>query len=216
MLDPRLQKKIDRIGPFPALIECEWDGKAAVAGFGLERFVLLGVGFGREMTAPYPGTRVIASDGLGRTIQCYGMQANVRFRDAGVANQFDATFGSHASAIVVSRVEPLSEERVTTLQALPGWRITRALGPVTELSATSGFTATSKGSSALSTAMANLRRSAALMNANAIVGLTSSAFGAGGGITSAFGGDAVGILLIGTAVVVEALPDQGAASPAGS
>ena len=38
--------------------------------------------------------------------------------------------------------------------------------------------------------------------ANAIVGLTCSTFGAGGGITSVLGGDAVGVMLMGTAVVV--------------
>ena len=48
-----------------------------------------------------------------------------------------------------------------------------------------------------------LGESADAMGANAIVGLSGSPFGAGGGITSAFGGDAVGILLLGTAVEIE-------------
>jgi uncharacterized protein YbjQ (UPF0145 family) len=93
---------------------------------------------------------------------------------------------------------------MTTLAVVPGHRVTRSHGVVTELAATSGFTATAKGNVALDTAMENLRRSAARLNANAIVGLHSSAFGAAGGITSAFGGDAVGVLLMGTAVTVEA------------
>jgi uncharacterized protein YbjQ (UPF0145 family) len=96
-------------------------------------------------------------------------------------------------------------DRVTTLATLPGYLITKGLGVVTELSATSGLTATMKGTAALDAAMTALCSTAGAMRANAIVGLTSSVFGAGGGITSAFGGDAVGVLLVGTAVVVEPL-----------
>lgn len=98
---------------------------------------------------------------------------------------------------------------VTTLQGIPGFRITRVLGVVTELAATSGFTANAKGNSALDSGMTALRHNAKTMGANSIVGLTSSTFSAGGGITSAFGGDAVGVLLMGTAVIVEALADGG-------
>lgn len=98
----------------------------------------------------------------------------------------------------------VSSSMVTTLPAVPGYTITRALGPVSVLSGSSGFTATSKGNTALNAAMKSLRESASAMRANAIVGLNASAFGASGGITSAFGGDAVGVLLVGTAVVVEA------------
>jgi uncharacterized protein YbjQ (UPF0145 family) len=99
-------------------------------------------------------------------------------------------------------------DHVTTLQTLPGYRIVRVLGVVSELSATSGLTATVKGTNALDNSMAMLRRSAAELRANAIVGLTSSSFGAAGGITSVLGGDAVGVLLIGTAAVVEPIDDQ--------
>ena len=60
--------------------------------------------------------------------------------------------------------------------------------------------------------METLRRSAARLGANAILGLRSSAFGAAGGITSAFGGDAVGVLLMGTAVTVEPDREPSAAS----
>ena len=70
------------------------------------------------------------------------------------------------------------------------------------MSSASGFTAASKGAAALEKALPGLRRRAEEIGANAVVGVTASAFGAGGGITSALGGDAVGILLIGTAVVV--------------
>jgi|NGEPerStandDraft_6_1074524.scaffolds.fasta_scaffold360660_1 hypothetical protein len=52
-------------------------------------------------------------------------------------------------------------DHVTTLQSLPGYRIARVLGVVTELSATSGLTATIKGNNALESGMAALRRSAA-------------------------------------------------------
>jgi len=71
------------------------------------------------------------------------------------------------------------------------------------LTGSSGFTATMKGNEALSVAMEGLRRTAAEMGANALVGVTATTFGAKGGITSAFGGDAVGVLLLGTAVTVE-------------
>jgi uncharacterized protein YbjQ (UPF0145 family) len=97
----------------------------------------------------------------------------------------------------------VSTSMVTTLPHLPGYSIVRALGPVSVLSGSSGFTATSKGNTALNAAMKSLRDAAGGMRANAIVGLNASAFGAAGGITSAFGGDAVGVLLVGTAVLVE-------------
>jgi len=80
----------------------------------------------------------------------------------------------------------VSPDMMTTLAMVPGHRVTRSHGVVTELAATSGFTATAKGNVALDTAMENLRRSAGRLNANAIVGLHSSACGAAGGITSAF------------------------------
>lgn len=97
----------------------------------------------------------------------------------------------------------VDEDRVTTLQMLPGHRITSLHGVVTELTATSGWTATSKGNSALKNAMKALRTTAGALSANAIVGLSATTFAAGGGITTVFGGDAVGVLLVGTAVTVE-------------
>ncbi len=98
---------------------------------------------------------------------------------------------------------------ITTLPALPGYRIARVLGLVSQLSATSGFTATVKGQGALNIATGELIAAAQRLGANAVVGVSASPFGAGGGITSAFGGDAVGVLMLGTAVVVEAGTEQG-------
>ena len=100
----------------------------------------------------------------------------------------------------------VQSDYITTLQALPGHTITEVLGPVSVLSGSAGLTATEKGRAALSTAMRQLSDAATEMGANAVVGLIASTFGAGGGITSVFGGDAVGVLLLGTAVVVE--PDD--------
>ena len=95
------------------------------------------------------------------------------------------------------------ESRVTTLPSIPGFRIVELLGVITNLSSNSGWTASQKGNTALTQGLAGLRADAAHRGANGLVGLTGGPFGAGGGITSAFGGDAVGILLMGTAVRVE-------------
>jgi uncharacterized protein YbjQ (UPF0145 family) len=103
----------------------------------------------------------------------------------------------------------IDPEKVTTLQTLPGYETIRALGVVSELGAASGFTAGSKGATALERAMSALRGRAEELGANAIVALSASTFGAGGGITSAFGGDAVGVLLMGSAVMVEPLTATG-------
>lgn len=103
-----------------------------------------------------------------------------------------------------ARPPPMVDPRmVTTLQTLPGHRTVAVLGVVSELSATSGWTASSKGGTALENAMYQLRRTAASMGANAILGVVASSFGAGGGITNMLGGDAVGVLLLGTAVATE-------------
>lgn len=105
-----------------------------------------------------------------------------------------------ACVIPMSAATPINADMVTTLAIVPGFRIARALGVVTELSATSGWTAGWKGTTALEGAMNGLRRSAAAMGANGVVGPTSSTFAAGGGITNMLGPDAVGVLLVGTAV----------------
>jgi uncharacterized protein YbjQ (UPF0145 family) len=93
--------------------------------------------------------------------------------------------------------------RITTLPSLPGHRIVEVKGIVSILTSASGFTASMKGNEALTDALRQMAITALNLKANAIVGLTGSAFGAAGGITSVFGGDAVGILLLGTAVTVE-------------
>jgi uncharacterized protein YbjQ (UPF0145 family) len=97
----------------------------------------------------------------------------------------------------------LSGPFVTTLPFLPGFRTVRSLGVVSELGAASGFTATMKGEDAVAKATSAMRSQALNMGANAILGLSASTFAAGGGITNVFGGDAVGVLFLGTAVVVE-------------
>ena len=97
---------------------------------------------------------------------------------------------------------------VTTLDYIPGARIVRIAGMVATLGASSGFTATAKGNVALDATFNRLREQAAELYANAVLGVTGGPFGAGGGITSFFGGDAVGVLLLGTAVVIEWDPSE--------
>lgn len=97
----------------------------------------------------------------------------------------------------------LPPECITTTNDLPGHRITRVHGVVSDVSSSSVWTASAKGATALDAATAGLRHQAEVLGANAIVGLTASAFGAGGAITNMIGGDAVGVLLMGTAVTVE-------------
>jgi uncharacterized protein YbjQ (UPF0145 family) len=101
------------------------------------------------------------------------------------------------------------ESRVTTLPTLPGFEITEVIGVVTNLSASSGWTATDKGKTALGNALRGLRDEAARIGGNAVVGLTGAPFAAHGGITNMVGGDAVGILLMGTAVKVRPTESSG-------
>lgn len=124
------------------------------------------------------------------------------------ANRFSADFPQLVPQPTPPERDPLPLTRVTTLQGLPGHRVVQVLGVVTELSAASGFTAGTKGNHALDTAMDALRVSAVERGANAVLALSATTFGARGGVTSAFGGDAVGVLLMGTAVVVEPLDDS--------
>lgn len=95
---------------------------------------------------------------------------------------------------------------ITTLQGVPGYTINKMLGVVAVLAAASGFTAEMKGNDALVKVRAQLMDQARTRGGNAVVGLTGSPFGARGGVTSAFGGDAVGIMLLGTSVIVS--PDD--------
>jgi len=92
--------------------------------------------------------------------------------------------------------------RIVTLDHLPGYRIVEVLGLVTELTSASGWTAERKGNLALEGALSDLVESAVDLGGNAIIGVTTATFGAHGGITSGFGGDAVGVLITGTAVQV--------------
>jgi uncharacterized protein YbjQ (UPF0145 family) len=96
--------------------------------------------------------------------------------------------------------------RITTLPTLPGFRITESVGIVSVIRAASGWTAGTKGNDALTKAHRELMEQATALGANAVVGVSGSAFGAAGGITNVLGGDAVGILLMGTAV--RAVPDD--------
>ena len=96
---------------------------------------------------------------------------------------------------------------VSSLGSLPGYRVLATHGVVTELSATWGFPATSTGNAVLDDAMLNLRRTAAHMSANAIVGLRAVTFAAKGSV----GGlerDPVGVLLVGDAVTGEPLDNE--------
>lgn len=124
----------------------------------------------------------------------------------GLPADISDVLGSDAIAASVSLLAP---SRFTTLQTLPGHRITGVLGVVSELTSASGWTASSKGNSALAAAMGGLNRTARAMGADAVVGLSATTFGAHGGITGGFGGDAVGVLLMGTAVRV--VSEDGAA-----
>lgn len=108
---------------------------------------------------------------------------------------------------------PVSAEMVVTLPSMPGCDVIRVHGVVTALGSNSGWTASAKGANALHKAMEDLRLQAGQMGANAILGLTTSAFGANGGITDIVGGDAVGVLLSGTAVTVRPHQNERAPSP---
>jgi uncharacterized protein YbjQ (UPF0145 family) len=119
-------------------------------------------------------------------------------------NRYTTDVAPQAAQDVPEDTSPSSfpRSRITTLPSLPGHTIVEVKGIVSALTSASGFTASMKGNEALTDALRRMATTALDMKANAIVGLTGSSFGAGGGITSAFGGDAVGILLLGTAVTV--------------
>jgi hypothetical protein len=155
----------------------------------------------------------VSSDGLtgvdGATLP---FRAFYGFRQIRIMNAVAAAAGVAGlpEPSAIDRPAAVDPRHVSTLHSLPGHTTTEVLGVVTELSATSGLTATIKGGSALQNAMELLRQTAGIMGANAILGLSGSTFGAGGGITSAFGGDAVGVLLLGTAakVVARSVDDE--------
>lgn len=86
---------------------------------------------------------------------------------------------------------------------IAGYSIKENLGIATELTSASGWTASAKGNSALNRAFYGFVRNSSRMGGNAIVSVSISTFGAAGGITSMVGGDAVGVLITGTVVIVE-------------
>jgi uncharacterized protein YbjQ (UPF0145 family) len=102
----------------------------------------------------------------------------------------------------------INKGMISTTSSIAGYAVKEQFGVVVELSSASGWTASSKGNSALSQAFAGLVKSAIDLGANAIVSVSFTSFGAGGGITSIVGGDAVGILITGTAVYVEKILDN--------
>lgn len=97
---------------------------------------------------------------------------------------------------------PIPKQMMTTLPILPGYRVTANYGIVTTVGAHAGLTAQSKGLVAQYNGFMELSKQADALGANAIIGLRASAFAAGGGLTNVFGGDAVGVLMLGTAVYV--------------
>ena len=102
----------------------------------------------------------------------------------------------------------LDQITVVSTPDIPGHRVTAVLGLVTDLTGASGLTAGIKGREALTGALRGLRSAAHKKGANAIIGMNASVFGAGGGLTNVFGGDAVGVMLIGTAVIIEPIPGE--------
>lgn len=108
---------------------------------------------------------------------------------------------------VDSAGESIPPDRIVTIDHLPGYQVVKVMGLVTELTSASGWTAKSKGNTALEGALRGLVASAVDLGGNAIVGFAASTFGAHGGLTAGFGGDAVGVLLTGTAVTVSRTPN---------
>jgi uncharacterized protein YbjQ (UPF0145 family) len=181
----KLQQKLRRAGAWPAdqIFECTWKGAPAAAAFAGENLAIVGTGFGREMGAPSRIARLAERDGAECRVQCDGMDAILVFANEDQASRFESELTTHRPPPAQRPTNTIASERVTTLPNLPGYRIVRVLGAITELSATSGFTAAMKGNAALDEAMQNLRATATVRGANAIVGLAASVFGAKGGVT---------------------------------
>ncbi len=97
-------------------------------------------------------------------------------------------------------------ERITSLDAVPGRTVDRSLGAVTVIAAGGGWTAEHRGREALERAMSEIGAAAGRRGADAVVGLSVSAFGARSSV-AALNGDAIGIVLLGTAVVLEPAPE---------
>lgn len=84
------------------------------------------------------------------------------------------------------------------------YKIDRVFGVVSGAGSGSGASAVNKAAAAYVDALAMLRQVAYNSGANAVIGLRQSAFGASGG---GMLGDAVGVLLSGTAVILSAAPE---------
>lgn len=120
----------------------------------------------------------------------------------GVYGRVTAEYGGGQSA------RPIPMAGMTTTPEFPGHRIVAVHGVVSEISSSSIWTAKKKGESAFEAATAGLREQADALGANAIIGLSAAAFGAQGGVTRVVGGDAVGVILLGTAVTIEPLAER--------
>lgn len=134
-------------------------------------------------------------DGVEYCCSCGG-----RVDNAAAEAHHEARREAQAAALSESRV---LNDFITTLSEVPGHKTIRCLGLVTRLDSAAGLTAGDKGRDALADAENKFAAAARAMGANAIVGVQVSTFGARGGVTSVVGGDAVGVVFAGTAVVVE-------------
>lgn len=94
----------------------------------------------------------------------------------------------------------LSNRWVSTLAEIPGHPVVAHHGVVTAVASANFKGAQTKGSNALDDALGRVRTEAFSLGANAIVGLQVSSFGAK--VIGAGSGDAVGVVVTGTAVTV--------------
>jgi uncharacterized protein YbjQ (UPF0145 family) len=215
-LDAKLASRLERNVTADVVIECTWGNRPAAVGFEEYRVAVVGTGRGREIVAPYPSVTVVDGTGPTRRVRCYGMEPTLTFADEQTAERFDAVLAARRPAVVpaggrVTTPAGLPLDRVTTLQTLPGHRIVRVLGPVTELGSTSRWAVNFEGADPIAEAMTALRRRAAAMGAGAVVGLTSDA---SPGLARAFSGQpTLSVLLVGTAVLVEPVEAEPSAGP---
>lgn len=115
-----------------------------------------------------------------------------------VCNNCNRPLEYGAAASLHLQVDPAM---VSALAEMPGHRVIQSFGVVTEMSTAGTWSAATKGAAALDEAMIGIRTAAARAGGNAILGLRGVPFGVGrtGPATS----DAVGVLLMGDAVLVE-------------
>lgn len=102
----------------------------------------------------------------------------------------------------VQITQAVEASMISTLQSLPGFKLVRSLGIVSEFANASGPIASVKGDRAPERAMLRLREQAWSVGANAILGISINPSGAGMALTTKLGGDA-SLILMGTAVLVE-------------